>query len=101
MERLLKVHGPKPPCVREQGHGSGYLQLGCLGGFWDVVWDWLGCKEWGGTGKGDVSFGCVAVGWGREVAQPQPAELSTAVIPAELGLVWDVRCRICQLDLSQ
>lgn len=70
MERLLKVHGPKRPCVREQGNGSGHFQLGCLGGFWDVVWDWLGCKEWAGTGKEDESFGCVAVGWGREMAQP-------------------------------
>lgn len=99
MERLLKVHGPKSTCVREQGNGSGSLQLGCLGGFWDVMWGWLGCKECGGTGKGDVSFGWGAVGW--EMAQLQPAELSTAVIPEELGLVWDVRCGICQLDLSQ
>lgn len=89
--------------VREQGNGSGYLQLGCLDGFWDVVWGWLGCRECGGTGKEDVSFGCVAVGWGRDRAQPQPAELSTALlfIPVEFGLLWDGRCRICQFDSSK
>lgn len=73
---------------------------------WDV---WGSFGMWCGAGwavgsmvaQGDVSFGCVAVGWGREMAQLQAAELSTAIIPVELGLVWDVRCRICQLDLSQ
>lgn len=51
--------GPWPPIYlcEGMGNGSGCLQLRCLGGFWDVVWGWLGCNECGGTGKGDVSLG--------------------------------------------